>query len=1229
MRIIIFIVFIMMIIIFINELKNISASFFQINYIKDVADINIKKHCNDIYCEAETGRFNIAKNSYKLLLPNDFYNTKTYYFMILLIIIIFYINTFYNFIKYNNLYLPHNNKNILTGDENIKDSVIIKIIGYMPYILALSILILIIVILAARYAPTETQGYRNYFNINNDDVEKNNSLNIQNIHNSIISIILILSFIYGFFYCITNIKISGDDQQKGLIKATANNHKNMCMGYLIITILMTYLLFNIMNILLSFTDNKYPKLDNNRDIITKNYSSVKNQYKDLTNEKLLQRCYTDKLTSTIGPYSHDIKYDNKYGITVGESTDKKPENIKVVFYDNISNKENGDNEEDYGIDKLKVNYYFKYISPLYPYNKIAKTTYKYNVNYNTNYNFYKEDIHKLSDNNTPIMDVYKGDSVDFDAYYMIKKIRIGHLTKQSDIDKILELLINKTTQSITDENTFNENCNILLDILIFFSVNEIIYLETKEKETKDKETKDFEYIQHILLLDLIDYFKKKRGDTKNIANKDALKVELTEEIKNYSNFTINSNKKITQFFGKDYDILSNSTEIKENFSVDISYGSANKFYEKYFNISNNDNNANDEEYKLGGYIIKNIKTLIYFIIVIIVIAIVLIIFIYIKSAVKKDGVSSYTYSYSGAKTFAYDVLIPLIILIIFVIYIFIFMSFNTNYNLNVIYGLFDSSYKRDLNDMNNLIIPFIKLHTNNNKKYDKNYYDLYIITNVMASFLYSENNDDIKYKNIDITKIEYSKEETIDYNEFKKYYEEQFTIINKEFEENFAEINDETNLKNLKNLKKLYNNINSHIKTDKVPAVVPPVVPPVDYYTIADIVSKTFDHKKFTEKFKYDNNVTPPADNSKISNKIVNIILICLELFGKNKGNYKDTKYNSFINNFYFEKDKSGNIISHKFRFKKSVFGYTYNTPNAPTTINISGTGLENLLLIPINIENFEDKKKKIIEIINNYMNIISLFQYNYILSDALSTQSPHVKNPDIETIIIQDAKDVGYNKGENYLHKYKNRKLISLISNTKSFEKMSFVLVEATFKYSKYSKYTVKEITDLTPANAKTFTVAHITALTPEAKNALNEVIKSNALVNNELSADVKTELARPDTDASTSKNNAVEYVYTYIINNYNINVSNISDNYLENVVKTICYQVDNRDVVMNQESVGGVNKKIININKISEAHDKHVSILHKANQCVTYDFATNYMVNLIILGIIYYIGLDNNKIF
>ena len=102
--------------------------------------------------------------------------------------------------------------------------------------------------------------------------------------------------------------------------------------------------------------------------------------------------------------------------------------------------------------------------------------------------------------------------------------------------------------------------------------------------------------------------------------------------------------------------------------------------------------------------------------------------------------------------------------------------------------------------------------------------------------------------------------------------------------------------------------------------------------------------------------------------------------------------------------------------------------------------------------------------------------------------------------------------------------------------------------------------------------------------------------------------------------------YVYTNIIETYNINVSNISDNYLENVIKTICYQVDNRDVIMNDYKESDPTNII---NKNGDAHDNHVNILHKANQCISYDFATNYTANLIMIGIIYSIGLYNNKIF
>lgn len=488
------------------------------------------------------------------------------------------------------------------------------------------------------------------------------------------------------------------------------------------------------------------------------------------------------------------------------------------------------------------------------------------------------------------------------------------------------------------------------------------------------------------------------------------------------------------------------------------------------------------------------------------------------------------------------------------------MNFNTNYNLNVIYGLFDSSYKRDLNDMNNLIIPFIKLHSNSKDKYDNNYYDLYIITNVMASFLYSDDKyDKLKYKNIYHKKKEaniiYSKDETVDYNEFKKYYNDQFTLINEEFKEDFATINNIDDA-NYYNLKKLYNNIKTNIKNNKAQ--------PATEYTITDIqATEGFDYPAFVDSFK-----------TYSSDKIVNIILICLELFGNNKDAYKKSEF--VKDNFYFEKDKNGDLIPHKFRFSKAVFdkNYTFNGNDLNITIKNTATDTEGTKIYISK----GDKTDKIKEIANNYMNILSLFQYNYILSDGYSSILEEYK-----TKILESADKRGFGKdntksSQNYLHQYKNKKLISLISNTKSvdksFDKKSFVLATDTFKYFKYKDTTA------TPASQPATSVAD------------------------------------------------VMYVYTNIIETYSIKVSNISDNYLENVVKTICYQVDNRDVVMNERggtSDGGTNIK----NKNGDAHDNQVNILHKANQCISYDFATNYTTNLIMLGIIYSIGLYNNKIF
>lgn len=1264
----------MMIIIFLNELKNLSISFFKINYFKDVADINIKKHCNDIYCEAETGRYNIANNSYKLLLPNDIFNTKTYYFMILLIIIIFYINTFYKFIKYNNLYYPY----IVDFDGTI----IINFIKNLPYIFAFIVLLLIIVILIVRYAPTETAGYRNYFNTDNIKVSDIHFLNINEINNIINMILFIIVALYWICTSVSSLYEYPPEK-----KDTAIVNKNLSFGYLIITILLTYLILNIMNILLSFTENNYPKLDNNNfyNIILKNYNKelyeTERDSKNFSKERLLFSCYTEyldlnQISTTAGTdIGKDIVYYEekegkiliKYGITVDNATKNagdtgyqeyiKSKNVHIVLYDDIEYDLKKDNAQDIEIKLLRKNEYFTFVSPLIPKEKLddvkffspdGKTLLKYknihNIKYTNNSKIYELDIqtNPINEENKKtqqekyknLLDKYNYNKY-YDSFYMIDNIRIGHF-KLEIYDKIFYILdkiitdiqtigeipeftneekaklsalninlgaivggvigavgavvtgnpmgtgaisaLGAAVDSKIDEDLLNnhsylkdlfikndkyiqyqrkqqelenrvnvitEKYNVLLNLLIYFSLNEIKYwkdYKSKDIYNDDNYYPDYNYIEteiipdyekHKILLNLIKYFKEQKINSKKTIDNalknnslESVKTNLRGKIKEYTEYDDKKNKdekdKKKPFFGKEYNMLNNLNEIKENFSVDLSYNSENTFYEKYFNISNNDKNIYDIEYKIGYYFIKNIKNLIYYIILIIIVSIVLIILFYRNIQ-------------SSLSTFSYDVILPLIILLIFTFYITIFMNFNTNYNLNVIFGLFDSSYKRDLNDMNNLIIPFIKLHDNNQKQYDNDYYDLYIITNVLASFLYAEDS----YSNTNIyltmtTERKYSKEESVDYNNFKKYYETQFIEINKEFKNDW-----DAN----KNLSKLYNFINTKI---------------INLSTSGT----TYENKnKYIEKFtKYG------------TDYIIDIIKICLELFGNNKEAYKD---NSFIkNNFYFEKDKNNDIIPHKFRLNKALLIIQ------PKVVDTKYYNVNNQ-----NIKVFIDSTKidSIKDIVKNYMTIISHLHFNTLLLKKLTTPTDatlttyfnnsnpvekidKIKSTDRPT----DPTELELNKYyDNHLHKYKNKKLLSLISNNniQKTDNQIFELAKGTF------------------------------------------------------GVDTSDTSGTTDTDG-------VKYIYMNMLENYKINVPNITENYLENIINTICYQINNREVIMNNN--GDENKDTYSIkDKNSDAHQNSLNILHKANQCISFDFATNYTINLIMLGIVYYIGLYNNKIF
>jgi hypothetical protein len=149
------IAFLMILFVYLNEMKNITEFIIKYKSIKDIARINMEQKCKNIYCEAETDRFQIAKNMYELLLPNDIYNAKTYTVMVMIFSIMLFIYVFYTYISYIN---GLNDFEITwsTWVNTHKKPIVIVII-------VITILAMILVNIILRYTPYDEKGYINYF----------------------------------------------------------------------------------------------------------------------------------------------------------------------------------------------------------------------------------------------------------------------------------------------------------------------------------------------------------------------------------------------------------------------------------------------------------------------------------------------------------------------------------------------------------------------------------------------------------------------------------------------------------------------------------------------------------------------------------------------------------------------------------------------------------------------------------------------------------------------------------------------------------------------------------------------------------------------------------------------------------------------------------------------------------------------------------------------------------
>jgi len=321
-------IFIIMIIIYFNELKNVSMFILNFNYIKDLSKIIMEQKCNNIYCEAETDRYKISQSSYELLQPNDIFNAKTY------IILIFIISILVFLYYYNRLFAEGK----IWDKINAKNEIMLRVYVYSLHFFLMAILIVIIVM---RYVPYDDAGYLNYFKNNNLNSDFNNF------------IIISVGIIFIIVFTLINIQ----------------DFKQLIIAFCFIFSLT--LLINLLNIVLSFRNNTKPILKTKelRWSLKNSLKNIMDKYEDIGNPSHLAdtKNYIDKLHNSLGN-------GDEYSIAITRNNVSYIINILIAFNEliNIHNKYNDSEIHKKTIDRLKTKIKQNYES----FDKINKDIYK-------------------------------------------------------------------------------------------------------------------------------------------------------------------------------------------------------------------------------------------------------------------------------------------------------------------------------------------------------------------------------------------------------------------------------------------------------------------------------------------------------------------------------------------------------------------------------------------------------------------------------------------------------------------------------------------------------------------------------------------------------------------------------------------------------------------------------------------------------------------------------------
>ena len=725
--------------------------------------------------------------------------------------------------------------------------------------------------------------------------------------------------------------------------------------------------------------------------------------------------------------------------------------------------------------------------------------------------------------------------------------------------------IKNTTKAFTD--SYGKYMKEKRKVKLFYSISKLQNNYNKKEEKLNNK-------------DAYEFIREYKGKLENY------KQDINKEVNEYNLYLDNP-----KMFKDPY-------ETEQTYTVDISYNSKNKYYENYFKIANGEKLHID--YNIGEYKIKNMEDLLSYIMFVIILSFVLLLIIY--------NITTNTNTFNSYNLFTSEIITPFLLIFIFVLFIYIFINYNTKYNLYFINGIFDSCYKRDLTHLNNKLIPFIKLHDKNADIISNDYLDHYIITNVFTSII---NGDLIleatgKYENplkLDNIFKDYAIMSSM--NVQLKLYNDVDTSDKVKFDDYYSKIYEETY--------SYFKGDNKDFKKNSNP----------DIYTFVESIPKEDKTVKIV-----DETVTNSSDIdsyckyiiNKYKDNIIIIINICKHIFNPNNFKKNISEYNDNIAN------NKENVLMSYFKFelsenKMEAIPYKF-------LLNINANNLGDFLSLA-NKNNFNISENND-DIINNKEKT---------LVDAETTLATLVQRAYSATSEEQANANLAAKKAKTEAHDA----LLNLHHSYKPIENIvnNFLLITAHMKYNyeilkKHIPETASKNTIDNPSSLDKWTsnIMDNTDSNPELKKALHKLhwyenIKLFGLLTDSLykNNNTKIEIAdtfnptfKPDETKGKVHKTYTELNYTFnMLNNYEAETNNISNNYLKNVIKSIYKDINNSDIKFRNDDSDDKFEFKIDKSNLADPVD---SILHKANNITGEGFFINYITNIIIIIMMYNIG-------